>query len=92
MEIKAKSYPLVNKSISENFLLSDDGCFGGKIIIPQVESLILRNSSHSVGWQKTGTILSFEISDDVLKICIEWDRTKTTSFEIKSGQIWWEKQ
>jgi hypothetical protein len=34
----------------------------------------------------------FEISDRVLKLFVEWDRSKTTLFEIKSGQIWWEKQ
>ena len=90
VEIQAKSSP-INQSISENFLLSNDGCFNGKIVIPQVESLTLKNSSHSMGWEKEGNILAFEMSDHELKLFIEWDRSKTTSLEIKSGQIWWEK-
>jgi hypothetical protein len=91
IEIQVKSSP-IHQAISDNFLLSNESRFNGKIIATQIENIIIKNSSHSMGWQQEGNILSFEVSDHVLKLSIEWDRSKTTSFEIKSGQIWWEKQ
>ena len=91
IKIQVKSSP-VYQEISDNILLSNESRFDGKIIAAQIESIIIKNSSQSMGWQQEGKILSFEISDHELKLSIEWDRSKTTSFEIKSGQIWWENQ
>lgn len=91
IEIQMKSAP-IHQAISDNFLLSNESCFNGKIVATQIENIIIKNSSHSTGWEREGSILSFEISDHALKLSIEWNRFKTTSFEIKSGQIWWEKQ
>ena len=91
IEIYIKSLP-IHQSIPDSFLLSEDGCFNGKVIATQIENITIANSSRSIGLQEKGTILSFEISDEALKICIEWDLSKTKTFEIKSGQIWWEKQ
>jgi hypothetical protein len=91
VEIQLKSSP-IHQAISDSFLLSNESCFNGKITATQIENITIRNSSHSMGWQQEGNILSFEISDHVLKLSIEWDRSKTTSFEIKSGQVWWENQ
>ena len=89
IEIQVKSSP-VHREISDNIFLSKESRFDGKIIAAQIESIIIKNSSQSIGWRQEGKILSFEISDHELNLCIEWDRSKTTSFEIKSGQIWWE--
>lgn len=91
IEIQMKS-TLICQSITDNFLLSGDGFFKGKIIATQIESIAIDNSSHSMGCQQEGRILVFEISDHALKIFLEWSRSKTTLFEIKSGQIWWKKQ
>lgn len=91
IEIQIKSSP-VYQEISDNILLSKESRFDGKIIMTQIESIIIKNSSQSIGWQQEGKLLSFEISNHELKLSIEWDRSKTTSFEIKSGQIWWENQ
>ena len=66
--------------------------FKGKVIATQIESIAIDNSSHSTGCQQEGRILMFEISDQILKLFVEWGRSKTTLFEVKSGQIWWEKQ
>ena len=91
IEIQMKSSP-IHESISDDFLLSSEGCFNGTIVATQIENVTIKNSSHSMGWQQEGNIFAFEISDHVLKLFIEWDQSKTTSIEIKSGKIWWEKQ
>jgi hypothetical protein len=91
IEIQMKS-SLICQSIADDFLLSGEGFFKGKVIATQIESIVIDNSSHSTGCQQEGRILMFEISDQILKLFVEWGRSKTTLFEVKSGQIWWEKQ
>lgn len=91
LEFKIKTLT-VQQAISDSFLLSSENCFDGKIIAVQIENLIIKNSSHSMVWKQNGNVLAFEISDHMLSLIVEWDRCKTTLFDIKSGQIWWEKQ
>lgn len=91
IEIQMQSSP-IQQAILDDFLLSNESCLHGKIIITQIENVTITNSSHSMGWQQEGHVLAFEISDHALKLLIEWNRSKTSSLEIKSGQIWWEKQ
>lgn len=91
IEIKLKSFP-IQQSIYVNLPVSSDGCYSGKLILPQIEEISIHNSSLSLGFQETGTILAFEISDYALKLLIEWEPNKRTSFNIKSGQIWWDQR
>lgn len=91
VQIQLKSPP-IHQVISDNFLLSNEGVFEGKIIAAQIENVNIKNNFHSARWQQEGAILSFEISDHVFKLSILWDRSKTTSLEIKADQIWWENQ
>ena len=90
IEIKIKSEE-INQTIPGNVLIFNDRFFSGKLIIPQIQEMIIRNSSFSVAWQENGTILAFEVSDYLLNLLIEWRSNKTTSFHIKAGQIWWEQ-
>jgi hypothetical protein len=91
IEIKIRSEK-INQAISGNVLISNDGFFSGKLIIPQIQEMAIRNSSFSVAWQEKGTILAFEVSYYLLNLLIEWRLNKTTSFHIKAGQIWWEQR
>lgn len=91
VEIKIKSKK-INQIISGNLLISDDGLFDGKLIIPQIQEMTIRNSSFSVALHEKGNILAFEVSDYSLDLLIEWGPNKTTSFHIKAGQIWWEQR
>lgn len=91
VEIKIKSGK-VSRDISSNVIISPDGLFNGKLIIPQIHEMIIRNSSSSMAWQEKGTILEFEVSDNLLNLLIEWKPNKNASFHIKSGQIWWEQR
>jgi len=91
MELKIKSEK-INQKISENILVSNDGFFNGKLIIPQIQEIIIRNSSLSIALQEKGSVSTFEVSDHLLNLLIEWEPNKTTLFLIKAGQIWWEQR
>lgn len=91
VDIKIKS-ETVNRAVSGNVIISSDGFFSGKLIIPQIQEIIIRNSSLSLGLQEKGIILEFEVSDHLLNLLIEWMPKKNTSFHIKAGQIWWEQR
>lgn len=91
IELEVKSFP-INQLNPENIPFLNDGFLIGKIIITQIENFTLNNSSFSLGPKRKGRILTFEISDHKLNLLIEWDRAKTTSFEIRSGQIWWKQK
>lgn len=77
---------------SGNIFIYSDGFFSGKLIIPQIQEMIVHNSSLSMAWQEKGTILEFEVSDQSFSLVIEWGSKKNTSFNIKASQIWWEQR
>lgn len=90
IEIEMKS-TLINQWDSEDSLLLKDGFLVGKIIATPIENVTINNSSFSGGQKQYGTILEFEVSDHELKLLIKWERAKTSSFAIRSGQIWWKQ-
>lgn len=90
-EIKINSEKF-SRSVSGNLIISSEGFFSGKLIVPQIREIIIRNSSLSMGLKEKGTILEFEVSDDFLNLLIEWMPKKNTSLRIKAGQIWWEQR
>ncbi len=89
--IKIKSPPISQSGLSDIFLLRD-GCLKGKVIIPQIEKIIICNGMQAVDSRENGAITAFYMSDYLFKLTVEWDRDRETEFEIKSGQIWWEQR
>jgi len=91
VKIKLKS-SFINQRISEDKFSLKDGFFVGILIAIQIDKFVMKNSNYSAGRQHIGNILSFEISDRILKLHIEWERARTTSLEIEAGQIWWQQE
>ncbi len=91
VKVKMKS-SFVNQHISDDKLLFKDGFFVGLLTAIQIHSFVIKNSNCSAGRRHTGSILSFEVSDHVFKLHIEWEKTRITSLEIEAGQIWWQQE
>lgn len=91
IKIKIESCSVEKKSLDDKFIFKD-GFFIGLLTAIQVHGFFVKNSNCSGGQRHAGSILSFEISDHVLKLNIEWEKTRITSLEIQAGQIWWQQE
>lgn len=91
IKIKLKS-SFVHQQISENPLFLKNGYFTGTLIATRIIKFVMENSDYPIKRQQIGNILSFEISDQALKLHIEWEKNKTTSLKIQASQFWWEQE
>lgn len=90
VKIKMNS-SFVDQQMSGNKLLLKEGSFVGVLTAIQINILVAKNSNYSA-LRYNGNILFFEISDHVIKLHIEWEKTRITSLEIEAGQIWWQQE
>lgn len=91
IRIKMKS-SFSQQHIPENNFILKGGVLYGLLTITEINKSVIKNSNYSPWQRHVGSILSFEISDHVLKLHIEWEKTRITSFEIEADQIWWQQE
>lgn len=91
VKIKMKS-SFSSQHVSDNDFLFKNGFLVGLLTAMQINSFVIKNSNYLAGQRHVGSVLSFEISDQLLKLNIEWEKTRITSFKIEAGQIWWQQE
>jgi hypothetical protein len=90
VEIEIKS-SFVDQQISDDKILLKNNFLVGKLSAIKINNIFIKNSNYYFTRQRIGSILTFEISDHIIKLNIEWEKTKTTLLEIEADQIWWQQ-